>query len=300
MCQWRLGKARNIRRCKCNIRKHLSVRWPVVACFMPPVFPSSIRTFLHFCTNKTGKDMVKTPPCCCEVEEAALLLEELLEEGYQCMSLNYVAKHTYTYAKCCWISPTMETDTSRLKIQVIVCIYTRFRWLLTAVLCGWRYTKSFGTACQDVERILVIVLKWIYGTWGDMCIVSVFVSLLPTKHRRAFCFVCACISYEDLQGIVYRDYPFGHIDEILYWPQARLLCPTLPEWPRLLCSASAAFPAPAGCVRQKLGSWLWPIACGPIRHPHCLSPCERCCFRLAGHMTMQSYAVLLEIYINLI
>ena len=52
MCQWRLGKARTfsppcISRCKCNIHKHLSVRWSVVACFMHPVFPLSILTFLH-------------------------------------------------------------------------------------------------------------------------------------------------------------------------------------------------------------------------------------------------------------
>lgn len=67
-----------------------------------PIINSDISAFLR-------KDhLVKTPPCCCEVEEAALLLEELLEEGYQCMSLNYVAKHTYTYVKCCWISPTMK------------------------------------------------------------------------------------------------------------------------------------------------------------------------------------------------
>ena len=88
------------------------------------------------------------------------------------------------------------------------------RWLLTAVLCGWRHTKSFGTACQDVERILVIVLKWIYGTWGDMCIVSVFVSLLPTKHRRAFCILllCLCVYFlrgstgHCIQGLSFRPY----------------------------------------------------------------------------------------------
>ena len=51
---------------------------------------------------------------------------------------------------------------------------------------------------EDVERILVIVLKWIYGTSGDMWIVRVFVSLLPTKHRRAFWFVCAYSSYKNL------------------------------------------------------------------------------------------------------
>ena len=165
------------------------------------------------------------------------------------------------------------------------------RWLLTAVLCGWRHTKSFGTACQDVERILVIVLKWIYGTWGDMCIVSVFVSLLPTKHRRAFCILLLCLCVYFLRGCIQG------LSFLPYWwdlilTTSEIALSDLPEWPRSLCSASGAFPAPAGCVRQKLGSRLWPIACGQRRHPHCLSPCERCCFRLAGHMTMQSYAVL--------
>ena len=175
------------------------------------------------------------------------------------------------------------------------------RWLLTAVLCGWR-----------IQNHLELLVKMLKGSWWSFwngstepeaicalwAYLWVFCQRSTDEPFASFCFVCACISYED----VYRAYPFCHIDEILYWPQARLLCPTYQNDPDRFAQLLLRFRLLQGACGRSLdrdsGQLLVArygtlTACHPVRAVVSDLPETWPC------SIMQSYAVLLEIYINL-